>query len=157
MPQIRVNSSNIINFSFTATLNVYARNIIFDASSTTYQAGGINNVRGIAFSLIDQDGVILASINFSAPQIPSPSTSQTWTLDLSNVNYAFLFQTYEIIGSIQDQDGTVYSTIPVYKKICQPVGLNENGYVDGWFQLIPDCVNNILAVKELTLLVYDGQ
>jgi hypothetical protein len=156
MPQIPVNSANIITFSFTATLNVYARNMIFDASSTTYQAGGINNVRGIAFSLIDQDGVILAAINFSAPQIPSPSTSQTWTLDLSNVNYAFLFQTYEIIGAIQDQDGTVYQTLPVYKKICQPVGINENGYVDGWFQLIPDCINNILTVKELTLLVYNG-
>lgn len=157
MPQILVNSSNINTFGFSATFNLQQRSVFFDtAGFTTYNGSGISNVLGICFSLVDSDGVELMGVDWNNPQI-IPSTDETYTLDLSYLAYAFLFQNYKIRGYIKDQDGTVYATEPVYKKVCQPVDINESGYVPGTFQIIPDCVNNTLTVKELTVLVYNGQ
>ena len=155
--QIPVNSANIKNFGFSVLFDIYNRTVLFDTSVlTTYNGSGASNVLGIAFSLIDQDGVVLASVDWTAPQIPHPNITATYTLDLSNLGFPFLYQTYQIIGSIKDQNGTVYSTLPVYKKVCEPVNINESGYVAGQFQVITDCTNNILTVKELTLLTYEG-
>lgn len=159
MPQIAVGSSNIIKFGFSATVDIHNRSILFDTSTLTAYAGssgsGIFNVIGIAFSLVDQDGVELMGVDWAAPQIV-PSNGQRYTLDLSSLSYVFLFQNYKTVGYIKDASGTIYSTDPVYKKICQPVNLNDSGYVDGLFQVIPDCVNNTLTVKELTVLTYNN-
>lgn len=157
MPQISVGSTNISTFGFSAIFNLQARTVYFDTEPfTVYNGSGISNVVGIAFSLVDSDGVELAGINWADPQIV-PDVDQTYTLDLSALNYAFLFQNYKITGYIKDANGTVYSTIPVYKKVCQPVNINESGYVPGTFQIIPDCVNNTLTVKELTVLTYNNK
>lgn len=159
MPQTSVNSANIINFGFAATFDIYNRTVLFDTSTiTSYQGSsgsGIFNVLGIAFSLIDSDGVELAGVDWANPQI-MPAVNQQYTLDLSSLNYVFLFQNYKIVGYIKDADGTVYQTEPIYKKVCQPVGLTDGGYVNGIFQVIPDCVSNNLTVKELTVLAYNN-
>src|SRR5882762_23343 len=157
MPSIVVNSGNIGTFSFKATLNIYQRYMLFDISASTYQGGGGGSTLGVSFSLIDQDGVILSAIDFTAPQIPNPSTTTTYSLDLSNVNFAFLFQKYQIIGAIKDANGSIYQTTPIYKKVCQPIGVTDGGFVPGLFQLISDCSNNTLTINELTLLVYNNQ
>lgn len=160
MPSIQINSTNINTFSFNASFDIKNRAVIFDSSPTIYNgASGSGDlyVQGISFSLIDQDGVVLSSISFAPPQIPSPATNPIYTLDLSNINQSFLFQTYQIIGAIKDQDGTVYSTLPIYKKICEPIGLGDNGTISGEFQLIADCSNNSLTVKELTPFAYNSQ
>lgn len=156
MPQKQIGSANIEKFAFSVKFDLYNRQVIFNASATEYNGSGINNVLGIAFSLVDQDGVELTTIDWGAPQIPVPANSQQYILDLSDINFAFLFQTYKIIGSIKDADNNIYSTSAVYKKICQPVNFNDSGYVPGIFQLISDCTNNTLSVKELTLLVYNN-
>ena len=157
MPQITVNTADISQFGFSATFNIQARTVLFDTSTlTVYNGSGISNVLGICFSLVDSDGVELMGVDWNNPQIV-PATDETYTLDLSSLNYAFLFQNYKITGYIKDADGTVYSTIPVYKKVCQPVNINDSGYVPGVFQIIPDCVNNTLTVKELTVLTYNNQ
>lgn len=156
MPQITVGSANINTFGFSAVFNIQDRTVFFDTSVlTSYISGGINNVQGICLSLVDQDGVELMGVDWSNPQIV-PATDETYTLDLSYLSYAFLFQNYKIIGYIKDANGTVYSTEPVYKKICQPVSINESGYVPGTFQIIPNCPNNTLTVKELTILAYNN-
>lgn len=155
MPQIFVNSDNIETFSFSVVFNPYTRSVVFDTSSTTYETGGITNVLGIGFSLVDQQGVTLCSIDYNT-QIPNPSDDPVYTLDLSYLNSAYFFQTFKIIGSIKDENGTAYDTIPVYKTVCQPVGINESGYVPGLFAVKPDCVNNNISVSELTQLVYNG-
>ena len=158
--QVTVNSANIQTFGFSVNFNIYTRQVLFDTSAlTVYNGSGASNVLGIAFSFIDQEGVVLASIDWTAPQIPSPSTTTTWTLDLSSLNYNFLFQNYQIIGAIKDQDGTVYSTpnnSSAYKTVCQPLGFCESGYVPGLFQLIADCINNSLTVKDLTVTAYNN-
>lgn len=160
MPQISVNSANIISFGFKASFDIYNRKVIFDTSTlTSYQGSsgsGIFNVAGICFSLVDQDGVSLVTPDWTTPQI-IPSTSQEYELDLSSLPYVFLFQQYQIVGYIKEADGTIYSTTPVYKKVCQPINLNDSGYVPGIFQVIPDCVNNNLTVKELTNLTYNNK
>jgi hypothetical protein len=127
----------------------------FDTSGSTYQGSGIGAVQGIGFSIIDSDGVVLAAIDY-VNQIPSPSTNPVYVLDLSSVNFVFLFQTFSIQGAIKDQNGTQYFTTTVYKTVCQPVNFLESGYVPGIFQVSADCVNNSLTVKELTLLTYNN-
>lgn len=158
MPQLAINSTNIGTFSFTLKFDVYNRTAIFNASNTTYNGSGISNVLGISFSLIDSDNVVLATIDFSdSANFILPSVTQSFTVDLSSLNFAFLFQSYQIIGAIKEANGTVYQTTPVYKNVCQPAGINESGYVDGMFTVTPDCSSNILTVSEATLLVYNSQ
>lgn len=158
--QVQVNSVNIDTFKFSVSFDVYNRQIIFDTTPTTY-AGASNSgalyVKGISFSLIDQDNVVLTTIDFSNPQLPSPATNKIYTFDATSLNWAFLFQNYTIVGAIQDADNTIYYTPVAYKKICEPVDFNENGYVPGLFQIIPDCRSNILKVKELTPLIYNKE
>lgn len=156
MPQIPVNSANITTFSWTAAINIQLRQVVFNASSTVYNGSGISNVLGIAFSLIDSVGLELMGVDWSNPQI-HPNVSQTYTLDLTSLPINFLFQNYQFIGYIKDADGTVYQTSPILKAVCEPPQINESGYVPGMFQILSDCINNILTVKEFTLLVYNNQ
>ncbi len=157
MPQVQINSVNIDTFIFNATFNLYQRTVTLDATPSIYNGGGIANILGIAFSLVDGDGVELATIDFTNPQLPTPVTNSIYTLDLTLVNFAFLFQSYKIIGAIKDAGGAIYETTEVFKKVCQPVNLTESGYVPGLFQITPDCVNNTLTIKELSVLVYNNE
>ena len=73
MPQISINSANIISFGFSASFDIMNRSVLFDTSTLTIYQGssgsGIFNVQGIAFSLVDQDGVELMGVDWSNPQI----------------------------------------------------------------------------------------
>ena len=157
--QLQINSANIGTFFVKVSFDILNRRVIWDTSGTTYNGSGASAVKGISFSLIDQSGVTLESINFTSPQIPGPVSSSNWiyTTDLSSVDFAFLFQTYQIIAAIQDSDNKIYQTAPVYKTLCQPQNITDSGYVPGIFQIIPDCINSSLTVKEATLLVYNSQ
>lgn len=152
-----INSTNIIEFGVTVAVDIYNRQIIFDASSTTFNGAGASNVLGIAFSVEDQDGVQLATIDWNDPQIPAPIVTYTYSLDLSNVSFQFLFQKYKIVAAIRDQDGIVYPLNFPIKSVCMPLGFNEGGYVDGIFDLSVNCTDNVLAVRELTNLSYNKQ
>jgi hypothetical protein len=157
MPQVQITSPNISIFFFKATFDLYNRSVVFDTSGSTYIGSGKNNILGISFSLVDSDGVELASISFTdSTKYIVPSVTETFTVDLSSLNYSFLFQKYSIYASIKDQDGNVYSTTPVYKNICEPVNFNESGYVPGLFQITADCVNDVLTVQELTNFAYNN-
>lgn len=158
MPQVVVNSANIGTFSFSAAFDIANRQIILTDTSiyNNISGHGILFVDGIAFSIIDQDGVPLATIDWANPQLPTPATQSVYNLDLSSLNFAFLFQTYSIIGAIKDSTGTIYSTTVVYKKVSQPIGFNENGYVNGIFKITPNIPNNTLAVSEATPFIYNN-
>lgn len=159
MPQITVGSANINSFGFSASFDTYGRSVLMDTSVLSSYAGssgsGIFQVQGICFSLVDSDGVELMGVDWANPQIV-PSVDQQYTLDLTSLPFVFLFQNYKITGYIKDANGTVYSTDPIYKKICKPVNLTDSGYVPGIFQIIPDCVNNNLTLKELTVFTYSN-
>ncbi len=160
MPQVIINSTNIDTFFFNATFDLLNRRVIFDTSGTTYSdisGSGILYVQGISFSLIDSDGVALATIDFTdAANYIVPSVTETFTIDLSSLSYAFLFQKYSIQAAIKDADDNIYYTTVVYKKVCEPVNFNESGYVPGLFQVTADCVNNTLTVQELTNFAYNN-
>lgn len=136
------------------------KRVVFDTSGTTYQGSsgaGILNIIGISFSLKDQDGVELASIDFTDPtKYIVPSVDLEYVLDLSQLNFDFFFQTYSLIGAIKDQDGTVYSTTVVYPKVCMPVGFDESGVVPGLFNLTVNCPDNTILVKEATIFTYNS-
>lgn len=154
MPQINPGTSTITTFGFSATMDIYGRSLAFNLLPFTTGPNLAN--RPVAFSVEDEDGVVLASINWSTPQIANAGTTTSWVLDLSSVNFPFLFQTYRIYAAIQDTDGTVYSTNIIYPNICQPNDLTDSGYVPGLFQIIPDCINSVLTVKEITAQVYNS-
>ncbi len=158
--QVQINSTNIDTLQVSLVVDILNRKFTFNASGSTYNnmsGTGELYVRGIAFSLVDSDNVELLTIDWNAPQIPSPATSAVYEFDASSLGYNFLFQTYKIICAIKDQDGTVYYTPTVYKKICEPNNFSDGGYVPGMFQMTPDCVNNSLTVKEISLLVYNNE
>lgn len=157
MPSIVINSANVNTFFYKVTFNLAARNVQFDFSGTTYNGSGINSVQGISVGLVDQDGVTLATLDFTSPSnYIVPSVTQILNVDLSSVNYAFLFQTYAITAAIKDQNGTVFTVPTIYKKICQPNDFQESGYVYGQFQVMADCTNNDITAKEFTVLVYNN-
>lgn len=159
MPSLQINNANIDNFCFTATFDLINKVVRFDTSCSTYQGssgGGIFNISGISFSLIDQEGVELATIDFSDPsKYIVPSSQQEFIVDLSALNYAFFFQTFKIVGAIKDNINTYY-TAPVYPKVCEPVGFTESGWVPGIFQVTANCPDNVLTIKELTVFVYNN-
>jgi len=160
MPQLAINNSVITTFRFSATLDIYNRTLtMVDMSTYAGSSGsGIFSVAGISFSIIDQAGVELATIGFTdSSQYFVPSVTNEFEIDLSSLPYTFLFQTYKITGAIKDSGGNVFTTVPVYKKMCSPVNITDSGYVPGIFQITPNCPDNVLTVKELTLFTYNNQ
>jgi hypothetical protein len=157
VPSVVINSQNINTFFVSVTWDLQNRRAIFNFSGSTYNGSGMSLVQGISTSLVDQEGVVLSVIDFTNPaNYIVPSVTQTYIVDLSSLNYAFLFQAYSISAAIKDQNGTIY-TIPVfYTTICQPTNFQESGYVPGMFQVRSDCINNVLTVKEFTILVYNN-
>ena len=157
--QVNVNSANITTFRVGLEFDIYNRTATFSDMSTYAGSSGNGryNVLGISFLLKDQEGVQLASIDFSdASKYILPSAATEFVVDLSSMPYVFLFQTYQIQAAIKDADGTIYYTDIIYKKICQPQNLTEAGYVPGIFQVNANCTNSVLTVKELTALVYNN-
>lgn len=154
MPQIQVNSASIIDFGYDVDINIYTRTMRLSiATLTNFDGAGGDNILGVAFHVEDSLGIVLAAVDWDNPQIEAGDTF--YDLDLSSSPVNFLFQSYKFIGYIKDEDGTIYETVPVIKNICQPANINESGYVPGDFEIIPDCINNTLTVKEFTPLVYN--
>lgn len=158
--QVAINSANITTLRVGVDFDIYNRKVTFKDLSTYAGSSGSGrfNVLGISFLLKDQEGVSLAAIDFdTAGKFIVPATETELELDLSSLSYPFLFQTYKIQAAVKDAGGTVYYTPEVYKKICQPGNINEDGYVPGIFQVLSNCADSVLSVKELTPLVYSGK
>lgn len=155
MPQINPGTANISTFGFSLNVDIYNRLFTFNLLPFTAGAG-LGNTK-VSFFVQDSDGVQLANIDFNtAGAWINPGTTTTWTLNLSSVvNFAFLFQTYQVYAAIQDAGGTVYQTAPIYPSLCQPNSLTDQGYIPGMFSIMSDCINSVLTVKEITLLVYN--
>lgn len=155
MPQVQINSVNIVDFRFSMKLDIYNKTMLFTDLST-YTSGGNLNVLGISFQVKDASGVVYKDFDFSAPDI-DPAASQTeYTFDWSAYGLPFILgNTLIITGGIKDADATITHTPAAYKTICKPNELTESGYVPGKFQLLSDCVNNVLTVKEGTVLIYN--
>jgi len=155
VPQINVGSSNITTFGYSVTFDILNRTITFNLLPFT-TGPGLANTK-VAFSVQDSAGVTLASIDFTAPQIPNPAVTPTWVLDLSDSPYAFLFSSFSIVASIQDQGGAIYTVPPLVKTVCMPNDFQEDGSVPAMFQIITDCGTNNITVKEITIQVYNAQ
>jgi hypothetical protein len=158
--QLSINSNVITTFRIQAFFDLYNRKVTFEDISTYAgsSGSGIFSVAGISFLLEDQQGVKLTEIDFADPtKYFVPSVTNKLDVDLSSLPYSYLFQTYKIQCAIDDGQGNIYYTTPVFKKICQPSNMADNGFVPGSFQIGPNCLDNILTVKDLTPFVYNGQ
>ena len=161
MPQITVSSPNIEKFGFSVNFDPKNQKVLFDTASLTEydNSSGVGAlyVLGICFSLVDEAGVTLLEPDWTDPKI-EPATGETeYELDLSGVGIDFFFQNYKIIGYIKDADGSIYSTAPIVKKICQPTDMTSSGYVPGVFQVLGNCPGNSLTIKDLTKMVLNGK
>lgn len=157
--QLAINNNIITTFKVAVEWDLYQRKVTFiDQSSYGGSSGsGIFQIFGISFLLEDQQGVVLTSIDFSdATKYIVPTVTQEFEVDLSQLSYPFIFQTYKLSAAIKDNSGNIYEIVPIYKKICQPLNLTESGYVPGIFQVAANCPDNELTVKELTLLTYNN-
>lgn len=154
MPQINIGTANITTFGYSVTFDILNRAIRFNLLPFTTGAG-LGNTK-VAFSVMDSASVVLATIDFTNPQIPNPSADPVYILDLSDSPYAFLFSSFSIVGAIQDQGGQVYSIPPLVKTVCMPNDFQEDGSVPGMFQVIANCSTDNITVKEITLQVYNN-
>lgn len=154
--QENVNSPDISLFSTVVTLDILNRTLTFDLSATEFLNSPAGSGCSAAFEVLDQNGVTLAAIDWTAPQITDLSVTTTYTLDLSYVNYNFLFTSYKITAGIRDTNNTVFYLYFPVKKICTPSGFNDFGYVDGIFIVNADCSNAVLTVKEATNFTYNN-
>jgi len=155
-----INSSNITALRVGAEFDIYNRKVTFKDLSTYAGSSGSGrfNVQGISFLLEDQEGVVLSAIDFTDPaKFIVPGVATEFEIDLSSLSYPFLFQTYKIQVAVKDQDGVVYYTPETFKKICQPSNITDDGYVPGIFQVLSNCADSVLSVKELTPLIYSGK
>jgi hypothetical protein len=154
--QENVNSTDISLFSAVVTLDILNRTMTFDLSATEFLNSPAGTGCSAAFEVQDQNGVTLAAIDWTDPQIPNLAVTTTYTLDLSYINYNFLFTAYKITAAIRDTDNKIFYLYFPVKKICIPSGFNDFGYVDGIFIVNADCSNAVLTVKEATNFTYNN-
>lgn len=158
--QVTVNSANISIFKVGLEFDIYNRKATFQDLSTYSGSSGSGrfNVLGISFLLKDQAGITLATIDFAdASKYIVPGSASEFEIDLSSLPYQFLFQTYLIQAAIKDANGSIYYTPEVYKKICQPSNMDDQGYVPGIFQVSANCPDSQLVIKDLTPYVYNNK
>jgi hypothetical protein len=154
MPSVQVNSNNITTFAFSASFDLYNKNLLFSSAASVYPVSpsGLK----ISFKVEDKDGVVYKDFDFTAPDI-DPSITDSYTLDMSSFGLQFLLgNTFKITGGIQDVTATIYYTPTALVTVCKPVGITESGYVPGSFQVIASCPDNTLTVKEITLFTYNN-
>ena len=139
------------------TLNIFNRTFLFDTSGSSYNNSPSGSGCQIAFQVEDQNGTKLCEIDWDNPQIPDASSEDTYTLDLSYLNYNFLFVNYRVTAAIKDTSNNAinYLEFPV-KKICIPKDFTDYGYVPGVFILNVDCSNSTLTCKDATVYIYSN-
>ena len=151
MNPIPVNSSNVVQFGFTASFDLENSNLKFDISAyTIFTTGGAANVQGINFQVIDPSGSELSSIDFPSVDINPGAGETTYQVQLSNSPSQFGW--YTIKGVLRDQTGLDY-VIEFAKNICKPVG-QVNGIVPGVLKDHVDCSVPMINIGELTNLTY---
>lgn len=150
---INIGSANIVQFGFQAKFDLLQKVIVLDISGQTiFQTGGQANVPGVCFNITGPGGLVLASVDFTAPPIV-PANNLSYNVPLPGVYGMFGF--YTIQAQIKDADGKIYSTSIIAKEITQPDGYN-NGAVAGKISIDADCNAPQLFISEETIFAYQG-
>lgn len=165
MPQKIINNSQIAVFSFKVTFDIKNLKMVFDVSDTVFNGTGVDDCKGINFSVVDEGGVEHLAYNWTSPAILPVSTTanpkvggtSTFELDLSDTFfYALFFQKWRIKGAIRDGNGVTYETNLVLFDVCKPKDFNEEGYIGGLFNVEVNCPQSQITVKDQTPLTYLG-
>lgn len=152
--QKKVNTTNIETLDCKVTIDVFNRKFKFDFSDTIFTNSPIGNGVQFAISVEDSGGLKLAEIDFDNPQIPNAYEDLIYELELSSIlDWQFLFQKYKIRVAAKDDADVVYLDFPI-KEICQPKDFTDAGYSLGAYDVIFNCTNNYLTIKETTNVSY---
>lgn len=150
---VNVGSANIAQLGFLAYFDLDQQILLLDITGQTLFVGsGANNVVGISFNIVAPGGLVLGTVDFTAPNI-LPASASTFQINLPGFYSVFGFWTIQ--AQIKDQDGTVYSTANIVKEITQPDGYT-NGKVPGVISIEADCDVPQLLITEQTVMVYQG-
>lgn len=151
MNPLAVNSSNVLNFGFTATFKLFEKQIHFNFSQlTTFVSGHAGNVQGIYIRVVDPTGITIKEIDLATRDL-SPTGSLLF--DVAIPSAIFGFGWYKITAQLKDQDGTL-STITLTKNICLPDNFNQNGFIDGTIQALTNCYTPSIKISETTAFTY---
>lgn len=149
---IIINSVNILKFGFVAILNLKEKKLYLKtADLTVFSAGGVSNIQGIFFEVLDPSDMELASINTLAFD---PATQNQLVVNLTSGFSIFGF--YKIRGVIRDADGREYEVKLPIKEVCMPDGF-ANGVVPAKLDIEADCDKPEVAVYDKTNYSYKGQ
>lgn len=150
-------SPNIANFNYTAEFDLAAATPVLNLDdASTYIGGGATLVQGINFKVIAPNGAVLHNnTGFITPDIV-PATPVTLVVNLPLFNGEIIWGIYTIIGTIKDQDATLY-TLTKTPLICKPVcDCGDCDGMDARVNIKFDCLQSTLFVQDVTPFVYQG-
>jgi hypothetical protein len=154
MNPISAVSSNVIQFGFSTTFDLENGKIIFDITEyTIYAPGGIGNVVGVNFEVVDPAGSQLSVIDFPNVDINPNEGPQTYEVALNNSPSMYGY--YYIRGVLQEVDGRQFG-IELKKNVCKPEGIKD-GVVPGKFKDTVDCTIPRISISEVTNMVYQSK
>jgi hypothetical protein len=151
-----INSANIIEFDYSVNYNLNSEEVTM-TSETTYQTGGAANVIGINFSITSPSGdTYYDNTNFLLPDI-SPSAQLPFSKDMITFAGAVQYGVWTIVGSIKDQDGTIY-TWEKTREICKPKTNSSTQGSDSYatVSVSLDCNQNLLIYQDSTTYTYQS-
>jgi len=151
-----INSANIVEFDFSVNYNLNSEEVTM-ISETTYQIGGAANVIGINFSITSPSGdTYYDNTNFLLPDI-SPSAQLPFSKDMITFAGSVQYGIWTIVGSIKDEDGTIY-TLTKTQDICKPKTNSSTQGSDSYATVgvSLDCNQNLLIYQDKTTYTYQG-
>jgi hypothetical protein len=152
-----INSANIVEFDYSVNYNLNSEEVTM-ISETTYQTGGAANVIGINFSITSPSGdTYYDNTNFLLPDISPLSIDQSFSKDMITFAGSVQYGVWTIVGSIKDQDGTIY-TLTKTQDICKPKSNSSTQGSDSYATVgvSLDCNQNLLIYQDKTTYTYQS-
>ena len=156
MSLVITTSPNISVFDYLVNIDLTTNKINLNDNST-YIGGGAALVKGIDFVITNQVGTLIwSNTNFTTPDI-NPAAPATFTKPLPTFNGMLEWGNYTVVGTIKDQDGTLY-TLKKQLNICKPpqndVTTGNYGIASIMYRI--DCADAKIILGDYTTYVYNG-
>lgn len=152
-------SPNIANYDFSATYDISGSGVLKIQDASAFIGSGASLVQGENYACTAPNGSVFhTNANWgSRADIPPPIADQILTFSLPQFNGEVLWGLYTIVGTIKDQDGTLYTKTKT-QLICKPSGCCNDSGNNSCAQLDVsfDCIGSTTFVQDLTKFVYQN-
>lgn len=154
-------SPNFTTFDFISQFNT-TNSTLNLSDATTYIGGGAANAIGIDFTVwygaVNTGMIVYQNTSWVTPDIV-PSNPVTLVVQLPQFNSQIQWGQYNIVGTLKDQDGTLYTTSKAFN-LCKPDGCDcgcggtKTNLSCATLSVAFDCVQSVVFVQDTTLFVY---